>query len=298
MRRREFIRKTALITGGILVPGAFISKVFAEEEIPDIVVVKGKDIFKMTESLFSSLGGVESIVRKGDVVVVKPNIGWDRAPEYAANTNPVLVGAVVKASRDAGAKKVKVFDYTVNNPQKCYKNSGITEKAEKYGAEVSYIDESRFKEVIIKGVKLKSWPIYRDIIEADRVINIPVAKTHGIAGLTLGMKNLMGIIGGSRRKFHQDIDECLADLATVVRPTLTILDAIRILTANGPTGGNLKDVKRLDTIVGGRDMVAVDAYGCSFFGIQPMDIGHIKAAHQRGIGRADLKGLRIKSIDV
>ncbi|MCX7943469.1 MAG: DUF362 domain-containing protein, partial [Deltaproteobacteria bacterium] len=136
------------------------------------------------------------------------------------------------------------------------------------------------------------------VMEADKFINVPIAKTHGIARLTLGMKNLMGVIGGSRRRFHQDIDQCLVDLASVLRPTLTVLDAIRILTDNGPTGGDLKDVKRLDTIVAGRDMVAVDAYGCSFFQTIPSDIGYIHLAHKAGLGREDIENLKVKKIEL
>ncbi|MCX7958157.1 MAG: DUF362 domain-containing protein, partial [Deltaproteobacteria bacterium] len=209
MKRREFIKRSAFAVGGLFTSNIGSDLLFAQDAIPDLVVVKGKDIFKMVQVMFETLGGIGSFIKKGDIVVIKPNIAWDRTPEYAANTNPVLVGALVKACREAGAKRVKVFDYTVNNPQKCYKSSGLKDEAEKYGAEVSYIDENRFREVIIKGKVLKSWPIYKDVIEADRFINVPVAKTHGIARLTLGMKNLMGVIGGSRRKFHQDIDQCL-----------------------------------------------------------------------------------------
>jgi uncharacterized protein (DUF362 family) len=141
-------------------------------------------------------------------------------------------------------------------------------------------------------------PIYRDVIEADKFINVPIAKTHGIARLSLGMKNLMGIIGGSRRKFHQNIDECLVDLIRVIKPTLTVLDATRILTANGPTGGDLKDVKILDTIVAGRDIVAVDAYGCSFFQTIPADIGYIHRAYEEGLGQEHIEALYIKKIEV
>jgi uncharacterized protein (DUF362 family) len=294
MKRREFIQNSILTIGGLMVGKNLLS----DEANPDLVVVKGSNINSMVDSAFKYLGGIKSFIKKGDIVVIKPNIGWDRSPEYAANTNPFLVGALVKACFEAGAKSVKVFDHTVNNPQRCYKNSGIKDEAEKYGATVTYIDESRFKEVNIKGEKLKSWPVYKDVLEADKVINVPVAKTHGIARLTLGIKNLMGVIGGSRRRLHQDIDQSLADLTLVIKPTITVLDAIRILTANGPTGGDLKDVKQLNTIVIGRDMVAVDAFGCTFFGIDPKDIGYIMACHKMGTGRSDLNNLKIKRIEL
>jgi uncharacterized protein (DUF362 family) len=176
--------------------------------------------------------------------------------------------------------------------------SGIESAAQKAGAEVSHIDDRKFKDVAIpKGEAIKSWPLYRDILEADKIINVPIAKHHSLSGLTLSFKNWMGVMGGSRGRIHQNINESLVDLATVIRPTLVVLDAVRILTANGPQGGNLKDVKQLDTIVAGVDQVAMDSFGATLFGKKGADLGVVAAAHRRGIGTMDLDKLVIKKIE-
>ena len=182
----------------------------------------------------NAMGGIKRFISRGDIVVVKPNIGWDRTPEYAANTNPEVVAALVRLCYDAGAKKVKVFDYPVNDARRCYKQSGIADAARAAGAEVSFVDERKFKDVRINGMALKSWPLYKDILETDKIINVPIAKTHGLTTLTLGMKNWMGVMGGWRSRLHHRIDENLVDVSRAIRPTLIVLDAVRILTASGP----------------------------------------------------------------
>jgi uncharacterized protein (DUF362 family) len=166
------------------------------------------------------------------------------------------------------------------------------------GAEVSYVDERKFKDMDIKGKAMKSWPLYTDIFEVDKVINIPVAKHHSLAKLTMSMKNWMGVMGGSRRQIHQKLDESLVDLSMFIKPTLTILDAVRILTANGPQGGNLDDVKKLDTVIVGIDQVAVDSFGATLFGMKGSDLGYVKIADKRGIGIMDISKLKIRKINV
>ena len=244
------------------------------------------------------MGGMKKFISRGDIVVIKPNIAWDRLPEQAGNTNPDVVATVVKLCFEAGAKKVKVFDRTVNDPRRCYKQSGIEDAVKKAGAEISFVDERRFREMSIKGQVLKTWPLYRDIFESDKLINIPVAKHHGLAKLTMSMKNWMGVMGGQRGRIHQRLGESLADLALVIKPTLTVLDAVRILTRNGPQGGDLDDVKRLDTIVAGVDQVAVDSYGATLFGMSGSDLTYLKAASEAGIGTMDLSKLTIKKLNV
>jgi uncharacterized protein (DUF362 family) len=230
--------------------------------------------------------------------VVKPNIGWDRTPEFAANTHPGLVAAVVRLCCEAGAKTVKVFDHPVADARRTYKQSGIADAAAAAGAAVRFVDERKFKDMRLNGLALKSWPLYTEALEADALINLPVAKTHGISGLTLGMKNLMGVMGGWRGRIHQRIDESLVDVTRVVRPALTILDALRILTGNGPQGGNLADVRRLDTVVAGVDPVAVDAFGATLFGLKPVELGCVRAGQRAGLGRMDLERMNIKRIRV
>lgn len=300
MERRDFVKATAALAAGVAVEGALgpLARAAAPPR-PDLVVVKGADAEKAVRGALEALGGMKAFVAKNDVVVVKPNIGWDRTPEQAANTNPAVVGALVKMCFEAGAKKVKVFDRTCNDPRRCYVQSGIEAAAKAAGADVSHIDDRRFKETALPGgVAIQSWPLYLDILEADKVINVPIAKHHGLARLTLSLKNWMGVMGSQRGKIHQKIDAALVDLAAAIKPDLVVLDAVRILTRNGPQGGDLGDVKRMDTIVAGVDQVAIDAYGATLFGMTGADLGYVREAHKRGVGRMDLENLRIQTLTV
>lgn len=251
-------------------------------------VVKGDDPAAITEAAVAAVGGMGKFVAKGDVVVVKPNIGWDRQPAQAANTNPVVVATLVTMAYQAGAKTVKVFDNTCNTNRRCYQRSGIAEAAEAAGADVSFTEDRKFAKVDINGEKLKEWPVYRDALEADKIINVPVAKHHTLAKLTLSMKNLMGLIGGRRNLLHQSLDVNITDLTAYFKPTLTVLDAVRILTANGPQGGNLKDVELLNTVAASTDPVAIDSFGATLFGKTGDDLGYVRIAHERGLGEKDL----------
>ncbi len=197
---------------------------------------------------------------------------------------------------DAGANRVKVFDNPCDNAKSCYAASGIAAEARKYGAEVIYMEDRKFIEVDINGSVLKKWPIYKDALDAGKIINVPVAKDHGISKLTLSMKNMMGVMGGRRGKLHRKLAENLVDMARFMRPALTIIDAVRILTANGPTGGNLKDVKKIDTVIAGTDMVAMDSYGATLFGMRGSDLDYVRLAGSAGIGRMDIENLKIQKI--
>jgi len=267
-------------------------------EKTDLVVARGASPAKTTLAAMNAMGGIKRFISRGDIVVVKPNIGWDRTPEYAANTNPEVVATLVRLCYEAGAKKVKVFDYPINDARRCYKQSGIADAARAAGAEVSFIDERKFKDVRINGMALKSWPLYKDILETDKIINVPIAKTHGLTTLTLGMKNWMGVMGGWRSRLHHRIDENLVDVSRAIRPTLIVLDAVRILTASGPQGGDLDDVKKLDTIIVGTDQVAVDTYGATLFGIKGADLGYVKLGHEVGLGTMNLSRLKIRRIQL
>ena len=300
MNRRDFIKLTAIAGIGLSIPrnfDSFIAPAEASEKI-DLAVAHGVSPSKITRAAIDAMGGMKKFVSKGDIVVVKPNIAFDRLPEHAANTNPEVVAAVVQMCFEAGAKKVKVFDRPVNDPRRCYVQSGIADAAKAAGADVSYIDERKFKEMNIKGEALKSWPLYTEVFEADKVINIPIAKHHGLAKLTMSMKNWMGVMGGSRRTIHQRLDESLVDLSMAIKPTLTILDAVRILTANGPQGGNLDDVKKMDTVIVGVDQVAVDSFGATLFGMKGSDLEYVKIADKMGLGKMDISKLNVKRINV
>jgi uncharacterized protein (DUF362 family) len=295
--RRTFIKLTALTGASLSLPDGLNALAEAATR-PDLVVAHGASPGKIVMAAIDAMGGIKRFISRGDIVVIKPNIGWDRTPEQAGNTNPDVVAAVVKLCFEAGAKKVKVFDRPVNDPRRCYVQSGIAPAAKALGADVVYMDKRKFKDMAIKGQALKSWPLYTDIFEADKVINIPIAKHHSLAKLTMSMKNWMGVMGGKRRKIHQKLDESLVDLSMKIKPTLTILDAVRILTANGPQGGSLADVKKLDTVIVGVDQVAIDSYGATLFGMKGSDLGYVKLGHKLGLGQMDLKKLKIKKIQV
>jgi uncharacterized protein (DUF362 family) len=300
MDRRRFLKLAALTGAGLSVPGGLNVLAEAAEQAarPDLVVAHGASPEQIVKAAIDVMGGIKKYIARGDIVVIKPNIGWDRTPEQAGNTNPEVVAAVVKLCFEAGAKKVKVFDRPVNDPRRCYVQSGIAPAVKSLGAEADYVDERKFKDMIINGEALKSWPLYTEIFEADKVINIPIAKHHGLAKLTMSMKNWMGVMGGSRRQIHQKLDESLVDLSRKIKPTLTILDAVRILTANGPQGGSLADVKKLDTVVVGFDPVAIDSYGATLFGMKGSDLGYVRIGDKIGLGKMDLNKMRIKKINV
>jgi len=244
------------------------------------------------------IGGMGRFVRKGQKVVVKPNIGWDRTPEQAANTNPELVGELVRMCLEAGAKEVLVFDRTCNDQRLCYRHSGIEDAVEAIGdgrVKIFHPDRRKYEDVSIPGGKsLREWPLYEDAVRADVFINVPVAKHHSLSGLTLGMKNVMGVIGGNRGQIHSGFEDKIVDL-NLARPShLTVIDATRILTAHGPQGGRLEDVAKPETVVASTDIVAADAYATRFFGLEPGDIDHIVRAAERGLGTMDLAEIKLR----
>jgi len=230
--------------------------------------------------------------------VVKPNIGWDRTPELAANTHPTVVKTIVEMCLDAGAERVTVLDRTCDDARRSYTNSGIKGAVEGLGsskAKIEHVNEEKYvNKKIHRGENLTEFQLYRTVANADKLINIPIAKHHSLTTLTLSMKNLMGIMGGNRGKIHWGIDQKLADITSVIKQDLIILDATRILLRGGPTGGNINDVKVLNRIVAGTDPVAIDSYGATLFGKKGSDIGHIAAAYNMGLGEINLNKVTIK----
>jgi len=205
---------------------------------PEMVVAQGEDPRALVRKALEGLGGVRRFIGRGDVVVIKPNIAWDRTPEQAANTNPLAVAEMVRECLNAGAKKVIVTDVSCNEPRRCFERSGIARAAKAEGAEIVLPEEGLFRQVNLRGDVLGEWPVLEPFIAADKMINFPIAKSHSLTGVSLGMKNWYGILGGARNRLHQRIHESLADLADVMRPTLTLMDAYRVLIRNGPTGGS------------------------------------------------------------
>jgi len=243
-----------------------------------------------------ALGGMKRFISRGDIVVVKPNIGWDRMPIHAANTNPDVVGAVIEQAFNAGAKKVIVADGSCNDPDRCFQRSGIWRKAYSLGAEVILPAEHRYRTTRMKGEILDEWPIFTTLVDADKVINVPVAKHHNLAKFTAAMKNWYGILGGRRNRLHQSIDVSIADLATFMRPSLVVIDAMRVLVRNGPQGGNIDDTKVMNTIVASADQVAADAFACTLIGQHRDNMPYLKMGHERGIGTMYWENLRVKEV--
>ncbi len=264
---------------------------------PEFVIAKGlSDPAALTAKALTAIGGLGRFISRGDVVAIKPNIGWDRTPSQAANTNPDVVAALVKAAFDAGARKVVVTDNSCNEPQRSFQRSGIAEKATAAGAQVILPSDNYLRSIRMHGEVLDEWPILTPIIEADKVINVPVAKHHGLAKLTCAMKNWYGLLGGRRNRLHQDIDTSITDLATFMRPTLTVVDAMRVLVRNGPQGGNLGDTRQMDTIIASVDQVAADAYASTLLNLKPEDVGYLKLAQRRGIGTMDWTKLKVREV--
>jgi uncharacterized protein (DUF362 family) len=300
--RRTFVRttvKTALAAaaaGSVPVIDLLAAPLLAAEA-PTLAVRRGQDIPKLVRDTVGALGGMQKFVKPGNVVVVKPNIGWDRTVELAANTHPEVVRALVELCLEAGAKQVRLFDRTCNDARRCYTQSGIAAALENLKSdrvELEHIDPRAFRELIIRGGKaLPSWEFYQPALEADVFINVPIAKHHSISRLTLAMKNLMGVIGGSRGKLHTDIAEALADINSVLPSDLTVIDATRILVANGPQGGRTEDVRRLDTLIASPDIVAADAYAATLFDLKPEEVPSIVAGARRGLGVMDLGRIRL-----
>ena len=268
----------------------------ANSLFPHMSVVQGGEPRALVQRALEDLGGIRRFVGRQDVVVLKPNIAWDRTPEQAANTNPEVVAEVVRQCWQAGAKRVIVTDVSCNEPRRCFQRSGIQAAARAEGAEVILPNPDLFREVDMGGVVLKTWPVFTPFLEADKIFNLPIAKHHGLVGVTLGMKNWYGILGGERNRLHQEIHQSLVDLANFMLPTVTLLDCYRVLLRNGPTGGNLEDVAVKKTTVAGIDPVAIDAYVAkAYWDLDPAHLPYLQMAAARGLGTVDFASLAVKT---
>jgi uncharacterized protein (DUF362 family) len=309
--RRDFLHSFFVFMLAFIAENAFLKAAFAKsrpsEGRPgrdirtehDLVVSYGKDPYSNTVNAIEKLGGIRKFVRSGDKVVVKPNIAWDRTPEQAANTDPGVVAAIVELCYSAGAARVSVFDITCNNEKLCYDSSGIAEAARRAGASVFFPDHwNTVKAEFPYESPMQGWPILRDAVEADTFINVPILKHHGLTGLTLSMKNLMGVCSGTRGLIHVNIGRKLADLTDFIRPELTVIDATRVLERHGPSGGSLDDVVRMDRIIASTDPVLADSYAASITGRAPLSINYIAEASKRGLGKTDLAKADILKTDL
>ncbi len=262
-----------------------------------LAVASGKDPAKITRAAVDALGGMGKLVKKGDFVVVKPNIAWNQPPDIAATTNPAVVSEIVRMCKEAGAGRILVIDHAIDKPAEMVLGlTGIMAAGKAAGADVTAAqNESDYRAIEIpKGKAIKTDTCIKDILKADVFINAPIAKVHGATKVTLGMKNLMGCIWDRQAWHANSLDQCIADYATAIRPDLTILDANRILLTGGPKGpGKTKDVGQ---VIAGVDPVAIDAYGSTLFGMNPDQIGHIRLAHEHGVGEIDLAKVKIRNV--
>ncbi|MDR1342511.1 MAG: DUF362 domain-containing protein [Prevotellaceae bacterium] len=308
MDRKQFLRTLALAGAAITLKpkgGMDLMAQSRDGKTVDLVAVMGGEPAEMFKQAIEELGGMSKFIKSGWKVVVKPNIGWDKAPELAGNTNPELVAEVVRQCFQAGAKEVTVFDHTCDDWIKCYKNSGIEAAAKAAGAKMAPAhEESYYREVRLPlGKKLKTAKVHEAILNCDAWINVPVLKHHGGANLSISMKNHMGIIW-DRRIFHRsDLQQCIADVCTLEKkPTLNVVDAYRTMKTNGPQGRSTSDVVDTKSLFVSKDIVAVDTAAAKFFGQirdMPLEhVGHLANGQTMGLGTMKLENLNIKRIKI
>jgi uncharacterized protein (DUF362 family) len=315
LTRAEFLRILAAGAGGILfLPGAqdaLAGVGGADDDLdqaavagdlvgagyPYMTVVKGTPIATNVRTAIAKLGGMRRFVGSGDDVIIKPNIGWARASKYAATTNPTVVATLVRLALGAGAARVRVMDNPVSAaPATAYSTSGIKRAVENAGGTMQIMSSTRYQNYYC-GSQLGNHPLYRPMMTCDVLINVPIAKTHGSTGLTLAGKNMMGATS-DRGSMHTALSKSIAEINSKLRPNLTVIDAIHILVANGPSGGDLDDVRRRNTIIASKDWVAADAYATRLFNKTPAFVPYIAAARNMGLGRTDLSNLTIKKYSV
>ena len=306
MNRRDFLKRS--LTSSVLATSALtlgqFSHLFsytnnsASKKAFDLVAIKGGEPDVMFDSGIKSLGGMSTFVKKGQTVVVKPNIGWDVIPERAANTNPILIKRIIQSCFEAGAKDVYVFDHTCDDWTRCYSNSGIEKAVKDAGGKiVSGASEGYYQNVSVKkGKVLTQAKVHELILESDVFINVPILKDHGGAELTISMKNLMGIVWDRRFWHRNDLHQCIADFATYRKPDLNIVDAYFVMKRNGPRGVSKEDVLTLKSQIISTDIVSADAAAAKLFNSDPKDIDYIRIANEMKIGNMNLDELNINRI--
>lgn len=307
MDRRDFLKTIAITGAAMSIKSShamdILTQSFSGSNKVDMVAVMGGEPVEMFRKAIAEMGGMKQFIKSGQKVVVKPNIGWDRAPALAGNTNPELVAEIIKQCLAAGAKEVTVFDHTCDDWIKSYKNSGIEDAAKKAGAKVMPAHlESYYRSVSLpQGKKLKSAKIHEAILDADAWINVPILKNHGGANLSISMKNMMGIVW-DRGFFHQnDLQQCIADVCTLAKkPVLNVVDAYRVLKTNGPRGRSASDAVVAKSLFISPDIVAADTAAATFFNQireMPLEtVGHLANGQDLKLGTMNLDKLNIKRI--
>lgn len=288
INRRTFLAGSAAVIASLSLPYRSLSKT-----VSHVYIAESENISKAVRHAVEMAGGITKYIKPGDVVALKPNMAWAKGPEYAANTNPIVVAEVVKLCFEAKAKEVYVSDNPCNNARSVYSISQIPEYAEKSGAKVFIPQNRHYKKMQINGDFVKDWSVFELFKVADKVINIPVLKDHGSSKITASMKNWLGAVGGFRGALHQNLHQAIYDLAYFFNPTLNIIDCSKILIKNGPTGGSLSDVKVLNKIVVTTDQAAGDAVGAEFLGVDVADIDFLKIAQKKGFGNIKKSNIQI-----
>ena len=263
-----------------------------------LAVAHSEDAAAATRAAIATLGGMGRFVKAGDNVIIKPNICTDyHPPEYATTTNPLVVGTLVAMCWEAGARRVRVMDMPFGGtPETAYVVSGIADATRAAKGEMEVMSPLKFAITSIpRGKDITQWEVYREVLEADVLINVPIAKHHSLARLSLAAKNLLGVVRYPNR-MHRNLGQRLADLASLIQPSLTVVDAMRILVANGPTGGSLNDVRQMNMVIASHDMVAADAYAATLFGLRGEDIDYVKLSSEMGLGTLDLSAIKIEEI--
>ena len=296
MKRRNFILKTVAISSSLALPAAL--RPAKNPEQSPVVKVEGDSPYLITKKAIQELGGMEKFISKQDTVMIKPNIGWNRTVEQGACTNPEVLKAIIESVMDAGAKKAILMDNPCHKAADTYRRSGIQEMGKKMGADVRFTDENRLVIYNFKGENVTRWPVFKDFLEVDKFINVPILKHHGSAGLTIGMKNLFGIVGGRRGKLHRNMGASIADLAHGFKTHLTIVDAFRVMKRNGPVGGRLSDVDLKKTVLASTNIMEVDVVSATVFGSDPGQFAFIQEAAKRKMGRMDINKIQLKVFSI
>src|ERR1035437_229001 len=306
MDRRDFLKKSILLGAAVGTAQSTIgnfSNLFARDRVLtpkgyDLVAIKGGEPHIMFDKAIESFGGMKAFVKKGQTVVLKPNIGWDVTAERAGDTNPLLVKQIIKHCFNAGAKDVYVFDHTCDDWKRSYSDSGIESAVKDAGGKiVSGASEGYYHDVEVKsGLTLKNAKVHELVLSSDVFINVPVLNNHGSSGTTIGMKNLMGVVW-ERRFWHQNnLQQCIADFASYRKPDLTIVDAYNVMKRNGPRGVSKDDLVTMKSLIISRDIVAADAAAAKLFGTEPEKVDYIRIANQMRLGIMDLNRLSINRI--
>ncbi len=298
LTRRESIKKLLRIWSGLSLGGTAVLSLqrprpsLAAGDAPKFLVdgagrTEGYSVNALTRKIFEAVGGMGKFVSKGDVVAIKPNISWARAPHLAATTNPEVLEAVIELCQEAGAKKVRIVDHTIHGAKRCFALTGAGMVAKNTGADLVHPRSSLMRDMKLGGNRLDVWPVFKPVVEADTLINLPVAKVHGLSGLTLGMKNWIGAVGGRRNALHQDIHQTIVDLEHFFKPDIILIDATRVMIRNGPSGGSTADVAIMNRLILSNDPVAADARAARLFDKKPERIGFIQLGQKQGLGVYD-----------